>query len=99
MNICFFFRKKPAGAQSAQNRIRQFRRLTIFLLFLAVLILPSVARAAGSDRRDFNILLIFSEQTPSEIRTDMSGAFFDALAARNEDLRLESQLSRLAAGG
>ena len=26
--------------------------------------------------------MIFSEQIPSEIRSDMSGAFFDALAAR-----------------
>ena len=93
MNICFFFRKKSAGASCKQNRIRQFRRLALSLLFLAVLILPSAARAAGADRRDFNILMIFSEQTPSEIRTDMSGAFFDALAARA--IMFESEIVEL----
>ena len=91
MHICFHFRKKPADAIGTNDRTGRFRRLTLFLLLIAVLILPAAARAA--DGRDFNILLIFSEQTPSEIRTDMSGAFFDALAARA--IMFESEIVEL----
>ena len=52
------------------------------LLFLLSLVFAATIPAYAQGRSGFNILIIFSEQTPSEIRTDLSSSYFDSLAAR-----------------
>jgi len=64
----------------------------LLLLFFAAAG-PASAQVIVQNKPDFNILIIFSEQTPSEIRTDLSGSFFDALAARG--IMFESELIEL----
>ncbi len=54
--------------------------------------LPAYAQASRG-KSGFHILIIFSEQTPSEIRTDLSGSYFDALAARG--IMFESEIIEL----
>lgn len=56
--------------------------LAFLILVCFTAAMPATAQSIVPGKKDFNILVIFSEQTPSEIRTDLSGAFFDALAAR-----------------
>ena len=56
--------------------------LAILILACFTAVVPVTAQNIVPGKKDFNILVIFSEQTPSEIRTDLSGAYFDALAAR-----------------
>ena len=63
------------------------RSLFLFLLCLAAAAFPmSPARAYAQDN---NILLIFSEQTPSEIRMDMGEAFFKYLIERGKEFDCE----------
>ena len=62
---------------------------------VALLILFCIAAAplSAQDKRQFNILLIFSEHTASEIRTDLTGAYFNELA--NLGIMFESDLVEL----
>ncbi len=64
-------------------------RLAILLLLFCIAALPLSAQ----DKRQFNILLIFSEHTASEIRTDLTGAYFNELA--NLGIMFESDLVEL----
>ena len=66
-----------------------FRLFFLLLLFCFMAALP----ASAQDRRQFNILIIFSEHTASEIRTDLTGAFFNELA--NLGIMFESDLVEL----
>ena len=69
----------------------------LFIVFFVLLCFPGAAPASAdaiaSGNKDFNILILFSEQTPCEIRTELSGEFFDALAARG--IMFESELIEL----
>ena len=62
--------------------------LLVFLFCFA-----AAPRSFAQDRRQFNILIIFSEHTASEIRTDLTGAFFNELA--NLGIMFESDLVEL----
>ena len=64
-----------------------------FLLFIFPLCFTTAFRASAQERRQFNMLLIFSEHTASEIRTDLTGAFFNELA--NLGIMFESDLIEL----
>jgi PAS domain S-box-containing protein len=64
-----------------------------FVLPLILFCFAFAFRASAQDRRQFNILLIFSEHTASEIRTDLTGAFFNELA--NLGIMFESDLVEL----
>ena len=64
-------------------------RLAILLLLFCFAAVPLSAQ----DKRHFNILLIFSEHTASEIRTDLTGAYFNELA--NLGIMFESDLVEL----
>lgn len=69
----------------------------VCLAFLILICFPAAstldAQTSSSNKNGFNILIIFSEQTPSEIRTDLSGGYFDALAARG--IIFESEIVEL----
>jgi len=69
--------------------------LSLIFLFLMCIAAatPASAQSFTPDKKDFTILMIFSEQTPCEIRTELSGAFFEALAARS--IMFESELIEL----
>jgi len=67
-----------------------FFRLIFLLLLLCI---TATAPSSAQDRRQFNILIIFSEHTASEIRTDLTGAFFNELA--NLGIMFESDLVEL----
>ncbi|MBR4254156.1 MAG: PAS domain S-box protein [Lentisphaeria bacterium] len=67
-----------------------FFRLVFLLLLLCI---TATAPSSAQDRRQFNILIIFSEHTASEIRTDLTGAFFNELA--NLGIMFESDLVEL----
>ncbi|MBR2963910.1 MAG: PAS domain S-box protein [Lentisphaeria bacterium] len=64
-------------------------RLAILLFLFCFAAIPLSAQ----DKRHFNILLIFSEHTASEIRTDLTGAYFNELA--NLGIMFESDLVEL----
>ena len=64
-------------------------RLALLLLLFCITALPLSAQ----DKRQFNILLIFSEHTASEIRTDLTGSYFNELA--NLGIMFESDLVEL----
>ncbi len=64
-------------------------RLVLLLLLFCAAALPLSAQ----DKRQFNILLIFSEHTASEIRTDLTGSYFNELA--NLGIMFESDLIEL----
>ena len=64
-------------------------RLVVLLLLFCLTAIPLSAQ----DKRQFNILLIFSEHTASEIRTDLTGAYFNELA--NLGILFESDLVEL----
>ena len=66
-----------------------FRTVLLLFLFCFAAASPTFAQ----DRRQFNILIIFSEHTASEIRTDLTGAFFNELA--NLGIMFESDLVEL----
>ena len=66
-----------------------FRFVFMLLLICFTAAIPSSAQ----DRRQFNILIIFSEHAASEIRTDLTGAFFNELA--NLGIMFESELVEL----
>ena len=66
--------------------------LAFLLLICFAVTLPAHAQSSVG-KSGFTILIIFSEQTPSEIRTDLSGSYFDALAARG--IMFESELIEL----
>ena len=77
---------------------RPFSGLSIYknLFRLAVLLLLFCFTAfplSAQDKRQFNILLIFSEHTASEVRTDLTGAYFNELA--NLGIMFESDLVEL----
>ena len=63
------------------------------ILVLLLLICFAASPLAAQDKRQFNILLIFSEHTASEIRTDLTGAYFNELA--NLGIMFESDLVEL----
>ena len=63
----------------------------VLLLFLFCF--AAAPRTFAQDRRQFNILIIFSEHTASEIRTNLTGAFFNELA--NLGIMFESDLVEL----
>ena len=64
-------------------------RLAVLLFLFCFAAFPLSAQ----DRRQFNILLIFSEHTASEIRTDLTGSYFNELA--NLGIMFESDLVEL----
>ena len=51
------------------------------VFLLVVFLFAASVRLSAQDKRQFNILLIFSEHTASEIRTDLTGAYFNELAS------------------
>ena len=79
-------RIRPFSMKMTWNTFPCMHAAAVCLAFLILICFGAAttadAQTAASGRRDFNILMIFSEQTPSEIRTDLSGSYFDALAAR-----------------
>ena len=66
-----------------------FFRLAVLLLLFSFTMFPLSAQ----DKRQFNILLIFSEHTASEVRTDLTGSYFNELA--NLGIMFESDLVEL----
>jgi PAS domain S-box-containing protein len=72
---------------------RLSRRVLCFVLLLFLFCFTTVFHTSAQDRRQFNILIIFSEHTASEIRTDLTGAFFNELA--NLGIMFESDLIEL----
>ena len=83
----------PSGtgrkAFSGLNLFAVFFRLAVLLIVFCFAALPLSAQ----EKRQFNILLIFSEHTASEIRTDLTGAYFNELA--NLGIMFESDLVEL----
>ena len=77
------------GRISFSGLFRSFFCLVLLLLFC----LTATFQSFAQDRRQFNILIIFSEHTASEIRTDLTGAFFNELA--NLGIMFESDLVEL----
>ena len=83
---------RPSSTRKTWNVFSGIHAAAVCLAFL-ILACFANAQVISSNKNGFNILIIFSEQTPSEIRTDLSGAFFDALAARG--IIFESELVEL----
>ena len=77
--------------RSSFSGLRRNVSRVLFLLVLSCFMAASLSFA--QDRRQFNILIIFSEHTASEIRTDLTGAFFNELA--NLGIMFESELVEL----
>ena len=63
------------------------------IFLLAIFLFAAAVPMSAQDKRQFNILLIFSEHTASEIRTDLTGAYFNELA--NLGIMFESDLVEL----
>ena len=72
---------------------RLFRNLFLLAFLLFLFCAATTFHASAQDRRTFNILIIFSEHTASEIRTDLTGAFFNELA--NLGIMFENDLVEL----
>jgi len=70
-----------------------FRNVFRLALLMFLFCFAAAPRSSAQDRRQFNILIIFSEHTASEIRTDLTGAFFNELA--NLGIMFESDLVEL----
>jgi PAS domain S-box-containing protein len=83
--------RKPQSGQSTCFSLRRTVSRIVFLLLLFCFM--ASIRTSAQDRRQFNILIIFSEHTASEIRTDLTGAFFNELA--NLGIMFESDLIEL----
>ena len=74
------------------SSLRVFASLFRFALLLLLFCIVA-APLSAQDKRQFNILIIFSEHTASEIRTDLTGAYFNELA--NLGIMFESDLVEL----
>ena len=74
---------------SGLNPHRVLFRLAFLLLFFCL----AAAPLSAQEKRQFNILLIFSEHTASEIRTDLTGSYFNELA--NLGIMFESDIVEL----
>ena len=88
---------RSSGTNPAHRKHRSVLHAAMCLVFLLLICfaaaIPARAQVSPQGKSGFNILIIFSEQTPSEIRTDLSGSFFDALAARG--IMFESEIIEL----
>ena len=80
------------AGQKPFSSLRVFASLVRFALLLLLFCIVA-APLSAQDKRQFNILIIFSEHTASEIRTDLTGAYFNELA--NLGIMFESDLVEL----
>ena len=87
---------RPASQTGARRRFFSGPRPHVILfrlVFLLLILFAASVPLSAQDKRQFNILLIFSEHTASEIRTDLTGAYFNELA--NLGIMFESDLVEL----
>ncbi len=86
---------RPVRTTERGRKLFSGPRAAIFgiVFLLALLLFAAAAPLSAQDKRQFNILLIFSEHTASEIRTDLTGAYFNELA--NLGIMFESDLVEL----